>query len=99
MELALVQQVDHAGRAERVLVPAGGLQPVLTVSDPGSHALATATAAVAGRQVVIQTLPVSTAGLYTLVVAAGAGTSGSYSLQSWLQQIVHGLRTRGQRSQ
>src|SRR5262249_40945372 len=47
----------------------------------------TATGAAAGQTVVLQTVPVTTAGPYSLVVGGDSGTTGNYTLQAILNAV------------
>ena len=67
--------------------PVAGLQPILTITGPGGITLGAATATAAGNQVFLQSLPVSSAGTYTLAVASASGT-GNYTLQADLNGDV-----------
>ena len=71
-----------AGQVVTVVVdPAAGLQPTLELRDPSNTLLASASATGAGLDVVLQTIAISTGGVYTIAVGGAAGTSGTYSLQ------------------
>ena len=63
------------------VVPAAALQPFVTITGPTGSALGSATAAAAGKQAVLQIVPVNTAGTYTVTVGSASGTMGAYTLQ------------------
>jgi len=63
---------------------APGLALTLEVVTPAFSVVGTATSAGAGVPVVLQTVPASTSGEYTLVVGGVAGGSGGYRLQAIL---------------
>ena len=69
------------------VTPALALQAILTVTDPGGNTIGSATAAATGKQVFIQSVPVTTAGTYTLTVGSAAGT-GTYTLQIDLNAAI-----------
>ena len=56
------------------------LIPTLTLMDPGSNVIGNVTAGAAGVSALLQTIPVTTAGLYTIIVSAASGTTGNYTL-------------------
>ena len=62
------------------VVPAATLKPTVDVRDPSNNAIASATAGAAGQEVVIQTVPATTAGTYTFFVQGTAFTTGTYTL-------------------
>jgi hypothetical protein len=68
-----------------VLTVDPSLTGTVTVLDPSSNVVGTATGASAGQTVVLQTAPVATAGTYSLVVS-GSGT-GNYTLQAILNAV------------
>jgi hypothetical protein len=55
-----------------------GLQPTVSLVSPGSAVLGQATAAAAGKNAILQTMTISEAGTYTLVVGGAAQTTGPY---------------------
>ena len=71
-----------------VVVPASALRPKLSISGPGGVNVGPTSAAAAGKQVFIQTVPVTTAGTYTITVASTGTTNGYYSLQLVLNAAV-----------
>src|SRR5207253_615552 len=79
------------------------VSPTLTLTvdviDPLGSIIAAATSAAAGQRLVLQTVPVTTAGTYTLLVSGAAGSTGSYTLQTILNaayiQSADNLNTIG----
>jgi len=69
---------------------AGGLQAALSVFAPGGTLLGSAVAPATGQPVVLQTLPVATAGTYTVTVGSAGGTTGGYTLQADLNAALNG---------
>jgi hypothetical protein len=61
--------------------PASGLQPSITVRDPGGAVLATASSGAAGADAVVQTAAVSTAGTYMITIGGVGSTTGDYTVQ------------------
>ncbi|MBI2824505.1 MAG: S8 family serine peptidase [Planctomycetia bacterium] len=61
--------------------PAAGLLPTLSLYDPSSVLVASATATAAGKDAVLQTLPAATSGTYKITIAGAGSTTGSYTLQ------------------
>ena len=56
------------------------LQSVLTITDPLNQSIATKTADANGKSVVLETLPVVTAGIYTITIIGAASTTGAFAL-------------------
>ena len=78
-----------AGQTITALVhPASGLQPTIQLCDPSGTVLATASSAAAGTDALIQTIPVASAGLYTITVASVGSTVGSYTAQVYLNTAL-----------
>src|SRR5262249_26702699 len=72
-----------------VVAPAGlTLQPVITVLDTTNHVIATATAPADGQAAVIETLPISVRGVYTIQVSDAGGNLGLYTIQATLNAFV-----------
>ena len=69
------------------VAPTAALQPTLTITGPDGATLGSATAAAVGKEVFLQTVPVTTAGTYTMTVGGAAGT-GAYTLQIDLNAAV-----------
>jgi subtilisin family serine protease len=69
--------------AALVLRPDANLRGELELFGPGGTSIASAVATSAGEPIVLQTPGLSTAGVYTVRVAAADGSSGSYRLE-WL---------------
>src|SRR5262249_6055418 len=57
------------------------LQPTVTLTDPASATLGTASAAAANQDAILQTIPTTTGGVYTITVGGVGGTTGSYTVQ------------------
>jgi methionine-rich copper-binding protein CopC len=60
----------------------------LTLKDPNGNVVGTATGAVVGQTVVLETAPVTTAGSYSLIVGGSGGTQGNYTLQAILNAVL-----------
>jgi autotransporter-associated beta strand protein len=69
------------------VVPAATLQPSVSITAPNSTVLGTATASALGQQAVLQSVPVTAAGTYTITVSGAAGT-GAFTLQLELNAAV-----------
>jgi uncharacterized repeat protein (TIGR01451 family) len=67
---------------------AGSLQASVTVQDPNGSTIASATAAAAGKEVVVQTVPASTTGTYKFVVSGANSTTGSFTIQAILNAAL-----------
>jgi hypothetical protein len=80
----------NAGQTVTVLVhPLGTtLQPTVQLSDPSGTGLGGATAAGAGKEVVLQTVPAGTTGTYTITVGGASGTAGGYTVQVFLNAAL-----------
>ncbi len=57
------------------------LRPIVEIRDPAGTLIGSATAAAAGQPALLQLLPITRAGTYTITVRSAAGTSGGYTLQ------------------
>ncbi len=64
-----------------VVDPDAGLRPTVELLDPGNASLGSATAAT-GENAVLQTIPTTGAGTYTVSVGGQLGTTGGYTV--WL---------------
>jgi methionine-rich copper-binding protein CopC len=64
------------------------LQLVVSVLDPSSTVIATATASAPGQNTVIETAPASTGGTYTIQISDANGNIGLYSVQAYLNSYV-----------
>jgi methionine-rich copper-binding protein CopC len=71
-----------------VLTTDPSLIGTVTVLDPGGHTIASATGSGPGKTVVLQSVPVATAGTYSLVVSGSGGTTGNYTLRAVLNAVV-----------
>ncbi|MFV2068285.1 MAG: metallophosphoesterase [Pirellulales bacterium] len=71
------------------------LHPTLVISDPGGTAIGSATAASPGETAVLQAVPVTEPGIYTLTVSGLGGTTGSYSAQLIFNAMVDQERHGG----
>ncbi len=70
-----------AGQTITVLVtPGAGLQPTIDLVDPSNAPVGSVTAAASGVEALLQTVPATNAGTYTITVG-GAGTTGIYTVQ------------------
>jgi hypothetical protein len=80
----------EAGQLAAVVVEpiaAGTLLPALDVISPSEIKLGTAMAAAAGRPLLLQTIPVTEAGEYQLVISGGGATTGSYNIRVFLNAV------------
>jgi len=68
--------------------PLAALQPTIELLDPGSVSLGTATAGAAGQDAVLQTVPTTGPGTYTVNVGGAGGTTGSYTVTLVLNAAV-----------
>jgi hypothetical protein len=64
------------------------LQPSVTLRDPGSNIIGTATAGAANQNAVLQTAPVTAGGVYTITVSGANSTLGTYNLQATLNAAL-----------
>jgi hypothetical protein len=62
------------------VVPSAPLAPRVEVRDPSNAVIASATAAGVGQEVVLETVPVTTAGTYTISVGGAGASTGAYTL-------------------
>ena len=70
-----------------VLTTDPSLIGTITLLDPSGNTIASATAAGAGANAVLETAPITTAGTYSLVVSGSGGTTGGYTLQAILNAV------------
>ena len=73
-------QLEAGQRLSALLQSSGGLIGSVSVIAPGGASLGAATAAAANGQVQLASVPVATAGVYTIVVSGASSTTGSYTL-------------------
>jgi len=76
----LEMQLDAGQTITIVVHPFDGLKPTVELYGPDGSVLASATSTQAGKAVIIQTVPVSTAGQYTVSVAS-AGGAGEFETE------------------
>jgi hypothetical protein len=62
-------------------VTSATLQPTVTLDNPSSTVLATATGSAANVDAILETIPATTSGVYTIVAGSAAATSGNYTIQ------------------
>jgi hypothetical protein len=65
-----------------------GLQPTVQLRDPANVLLASATATSAGKPALLQTVPTSAGGVYTITVGGAANTAGGYTVQVTLNAAL-----------
>ena len=75
--------------------PDSGLQLAIEASGPGAIPLASASASAAGQQIVLQSIPVATAGAYRFTVSGLGGGTGNYALQLFLNSNIEGESVGG----
>ena len=77
------------GQTISVLVETDGtLQGVVELRDPSNAIVASATAAAAGDSLVLQAVPTTGSGTYTVTVTGVSGTTGSYSVRLLLNAVL-----------
>ncbi len=77
-----------------VVEPSPELQATIQLLGPDG-AVASASASVPGQQVILQTVPVSSAGAYTVVVGSVAETTGLYTVNLLLNSAAEEALTNG----
>ncbi len=78
----------EAGQTATIVVrPDAALRSQVALFGPGGSSLGSASASSLGELVVLQTLPVATAGIYKLAVTSLAG-AGAYTVQVYLNSTV-----------
>ena len=65
-----------------------GLAPTVQLSDPSNTVLASASAAGAGQNVLLQTIATTTSGTYTVTVGGLFSTTGNYTVQVFLDTAL-----------
>jgi len=71
-----------------VSAPSSALRPSVDVLDPSNNVVASASAAAAGQEAVVQTLAIPVGGTYTIRVSGAGGTTGAYTVQAILNAAV-----------
>jgi hypothetical protein len=66
----------------------GGLQATIAVANPSNVVIGSVTAAAAGSDAVLQTIPIPTGGVYTITVGGASSTMGLYTAQAILNAAV-----------
>lgn len=69
-------------------IPTGGVQPTIQLFNPSSTLIGSASAASAGKKAVLQTIPITTGGTYTITLAGAGATTGSYTMQVFLNAAL-----------
>src|SRR5262249_29832682 len=72
------------------------LQPTITLRDPASALIGTATAPAVNQNAILQTIPTTTAGPYTITVGGAGTTVGNYTVQVILNAAEELERNAGQ---
>jgi hypothetical protein len=84
-------QLDAGQVLSIVATPtANTLQPAVELRDSAGTLISSATASVAGGRAVVETAPITTAGLYTVTVSGAGGTVGGYLLKVTLNAAEEG---------
>ena len=78
-----------------IVTPAATLHPTIELRDSSNTLLASASAAGAGKPALIQLATIATAGTYTIVVAGAAGTTGTATVQAFLNAAAEAERFAG----
>lgn len=84
---AFTINLDAGQVLSATLAPAAGLQPNLNLTGPGGTNL-TVNGSAAGKTALLQSAPITVAGVYTFTVSGLASTTGSYTLQANLNAHV-----------
>jgi protocatechuate 3,4-dioxygenase beta subunit/methionine-rich copper-binding protein CopC len=61
---------------------------MITILDPSNNPIGTATASAAGQAVMLQGVPTSTTGTYTIEFSDAGGTLGQYQVQAYLNTLL-----------
>ncbi len=80
--------LDDGQTVSLVVDPGATLQPTVELFDPGSASIGAATAGAAGTDAVLQVIPTSGAGTYTVTVGGAADSVGSYTVELILNAAV-----------
>ena len=80
--------LDAGQRVSLMASPGSGLQLGLEASGPGGIPLGSASASAAGQQIVLQSIPVATAGVYRFTVSGLSGSAGDYVLRLFLNSNI-----------
>ena len=85
-----------AGQILTVLTdPSAGLQPSVELRDPSNNVVATATAAGAGQDAVIQAYPIAAPGVFTITVSGAGATTGTYTLRPIINAVLEAENHNG----
>ena len=80
--------IDPSQTITVLVEPASNLRPTVNLRDPGNVLLGSATAAQAGAKVVLQTIPTTGGGTYTITVGGASGTMGGYTVSVTLNAAL-----------
>jgi hypothetical protein len=80
--------LDAPQKITVAITPGSGLQPAVEVFSPSNASLGSAAAAAVNQKALLQVVPVSSAGLYTVRVGAVGTTIGSYTVQITLNAAL-----------
>jgi hypothetical protein len=78
----------NAGQTMTVVVQSATLQGTITLADPSGQLIGSVTTTAAGKDAVLQTIPVTVGGTYTLTVGGASGTLGLFTAQIILNAAV-----------
>jgi len=77
---ALEITLDAGQTLTAFVQPNNTLQPTLSVTAPGGGSLGSTSATAPGENIILQTLPVATAGTYTLTTGVAGGNTGNFTI-------------------
>ena len=92
----LTIDLDAGQTLSLAMLPQAALAGQLRVLNPSDTEIATHTAA-AGDAIVVQTVPIATAGTYKVEVASDGSTSGTYDLELYLNALLEAESYNGRR--
>ncbi|HKF42486.1 MAG TPA: PPC domain-containing protein [Thermoanaerobaculia bacterium] len=89
-EHAYTLSVDPGQTITVLVIPTAspGFQPHVDVKNPSNFLIGSATAAMPGKPVLLQTVPASTTGTYTIIVSGASGTTGNYVITVFLNLAI-----------
>jgi subtilisin family serine protease len=80
--------LDAGQTATVVVKPDANLQAVIELFDPNGNIIGTATASGPGQYAVLQAVPISVAGTYTITILGANNTTGAFTAQLFLNAAV-----------
>src|SRR5262245_53340160 len=72
------------------VLPAVSLQATIELRDPSNNVIGSATAGAVGQEALLQTVPASSAGTYTIMIGGANNTTGTFHVRAALNAAFEG---------